>query len=132
MITVMAARLVGNVFTEGIYDIHIKARALFFLEEDDALGHIVEMHDMSVGDVMSKDPVCLPPVVRVGDVYDILASARHHCFPIVDDKDGNTFCGTIMRKVICTLIKHKAFGPSSVDTSSPRRISPLVCIYLFL
>jgi chloride channel 7 len=43
--------------------------------------------------------------------------------------------GTIMRKVICTLIKHKAFGPSSSDPHSSRRVSPLVnwgtleCIY---
>ena len=135
MITVMAARLVGNVFTEGIYDIHIKARNLCFLEEDDALGHIVEMHDMTVSDIMTARPICLLPVVRVGEVFDMLSRAKHHCFPVVDDKDGNIFCGTIMRKVICTLIKHKAFGPASSDPNSSRRISPLVnwgtleCIY---
>ena len=33
MLVVMAARLVGNVFTEGLYDIHIKARHLSYLEE---------------------------------------------------------------------------------------------------
>jgi chloride channel 7 len=33
MLVVMAARLVGNVFTEGLYDIHIKARHLYYLEE---------------------------------------------------------------------------------------------------
>ena len=32
MIVVMAGRLVGNVFTEGLYDIHIKARNLYYLE----------------------------------------------------------------------------------------------------
>lgn len=39
--------------------------------------------------------------------------------------DG-VFCGTVQRKVICTLLKHKAFGPSSSDPSSPKRVSPLV------
>ena len=135
MIVVMAARLVGNVFTDGLYDIHIKARNLYYLEEDDAINPSVEIHDLTVGDIMTTPPICLLPVVRVGEVFDMLSRAKHHCFPVVDDKDGNIFCGTIMRKVICTLIKHKAFGPSTSDPNSLRRISPLVnwgtleCIY---
>lgn len=52
-----------------------------------------------------------------------------------DDRDGGALRGTITRKVICTLLKHKAFGPASADPKSQRRISPLVnwgtleCIY---
>lgn len=37
MLTVMAARLVGSVFTEGQYDIHIHSRHLNFLEEDEGV-----------------------------------------------------------------------------------------------
>ena len=54
---------------------------------------------------------------------------------LVDQTDGDVLCGTVLRKVICTLIMHKAFGPSASDPMSPRRISPLVnwgtleCIY---
>ena len=33
----------------------------------------------------------------------------------VDEKNGEVLVGTILRKVICTLIKHKAFGPASSD-----------------
>jgi hypothetical protein len=56
-------------------------------------------------------------------------------FLIVDEKEGDVLCGTITRKVICTIIKHKAFGPANSDPTSQNRISPLVnwgtleCIY---
>jgi chloride channel 7 len=135
MLTVMAARLVGNVFTEGLYDNHIHCRHLYFLEEDEGLSSHVELHDLTVCEIMTKRPICLRPVVRVGDVYDMLCAVRHHCFPIVDERDGNVLCGTVTRKVICTLMKHKAFGPASSDPNSSRRISPLVnwgtleCVY---
>ena len=135
MIVVMAARLVGNVFTEGLYDIHIKTRHLYYLEEDDAIHPTIEIHDLTVCDIMTTAPICLLPVVRVGEVYDMLCQNKHHCFPVLDDNDGNIFCGTIMRKVICTLIKHKAFGSAQADPNDVRRISPLVnwgtleCVY---
>lgn len=135
MIVVMVARLVGNVFTEGLYDIHIKSRNLYYLEEDDAISPTVELHDLTVSDIMTSRPICLLPVVRVGEVFDMLLQYRHHCFPVVDDSDGHIFSGTIMRKVICTLIKHKAYGPSGSDPNDVRRISPLVnwgtleCVY---
>lgn len=135
MLVVMAGRLVGNVFTEGLYDIHIKSRNLYYLEEDDAINPSVEIHDATVSDIMTTKPICLLQVVRVGEVFDMLCQYKHHCFPVIEGKDGNVFCGTIMRKVICTLIKHKAFGHSSADDKSSKRLSPLVnwgtleCIY---
>ena len=135
MIVVMAARLVGNVFNDGLYDIHIKSRHLYYLEEDDAIHPTIEIHDLTVCDIMTAPPTCLLPVVRVGEVFDMLSRCKHHCFPVLDDKDGNVFCGTIMRKVICTLIKHKAFGSAQADPDDIRRVSPLVnwgtleCVY---
>jgi chloride channel 7 len=135
MLTVMAARLVGNIFTEGLYDIHIHSRNLYFLEEDEGVSNHVELHDLTVSEIMTKSPICLRPVIRVGDVFDMLSNVEHHCFPIVDENDGNVLCGTVTRKVICTLMQHKAFGPSNSDPTSSKRISPLVnwgtleCVY---
>lgn len=40
-------------------------------------------------------------------------------------EDG-VLAGTITRKVMCTLMKHKAFGPASSDPNTSSRISPLV------
>ena len=38
------------------------------------------------------------------------------------DKDGNIFYGTITRKVICTIIKHRAFGVLMDDGSGETRV----------
>jgi hypothetical protein len=35
MLTVMAARFIGNIFIDGVYDIHIVTRRLNFLDEDE-------------------------------------------------------------------------------------------------
>lgn len=35
MLTVMSARLIGNIFIDGLYDIHIHTRQLNFLDEDE-------------------------------------------------------------------------------------------------
>jgi chloride channel 7 len=82
MLTVMCARLVGNIFGEGLYDIHIHSRNLYFLEEDEGLSNHVELHDLTVREIMTKRPICLRPVVRVGEVFDMLTKVQHHCFPI--------------------------------------------------
>lgn len=123
MLTVMVARLIGNTFNDGLYDIHIHNRKLYFLDEDEVVTNFVEFHDLSVVDIMTSKPVSLKPVVRVGEVFEMLSRVDHHCFPVVD---RGVFCGTIMRKVICTLIKHKAFGPADSDPTSFCRVSPLV------
>ena len=83
---------------------------------------------------MTPQPVSVRPVVRVGELYDTLCCVKHHCFPVVVDtmEDSNSqspiavFCGTVTRKVICTLLKHKAFAPPSSNPNSIERMSPLV------
>ena len=138
MLVVMSARLVGNIFNEGLYDIHIKNHNLAFLDEDESISHLPDLHDLKVNDIMSKHPIVLPQVLRVGDVYDILKRSKHHCYPITDETDSSMqplLCGIITRKVICTLIKNKAFGAPTTDVTSSRRLSPLIswekleCIY---
>ena len=68
--------------------------------------------------------------MRVGELYDTLCRVKHHCFPVIVDTTGRGqspagFCGS-NRKVICTLLKHKAFAPPSSDPNSIERMSPLV------
>eukprot|EP01038_Epipyxis_sp_PR26KG_P004229 gene4229-6005_t len=135
MLTVMSARLIGNIFTEGLYDIHIHNRNLNFLDEDEGISKLVDLHDLSVSEIMTKKPYYMLPVMRVGEAFDVMRKQKHHCYPVVDDKDDNVLVGTIMRKVVCTLIKHRAFGSPTSDPTSSKRISPLVnwgtleCIY---
>ena len=44
----------------------------------------------------------------------------------VDVKNGGVLVGAILRKVLCTLIKQKAFGPPTANPLSSQRLSPLV------
>lgn len=83
MLTVMAARLVGNVFTEGLYDMHIHGRQLDFLEEDEgASSQRADLHDLSVCGVMTPRPVCVAPAMRAGDLLELVQRTSHHCYPV--------------------------------------------------
>eukprot|EP00592_Proboscia_alata_P028268 CAMPEP_0194446072 /NCGR_PEP_ID=MMETSP0176-20130528/128221_1 /TAXON_ID=216777 /ORGANISM="Proboscia alata, Strain PI-D3" /LENGTH=994 /DNA_ID=CAMNT_0039272717 /DNA_START=152 /DNA_END=3137 /DNA_ORIENTATION=- len=148
MLTLMAARFTGNVFNEGLYDIHIKLRSIPFLEEE--VPAIAERYEIVAGQVMSKTDVkCLRPVERAGVVYDLLRSCRHGTFPIVDTASGGTLYGTASRSMLCTLLQRRAFGDPGVLSESaytpndpdspnnngnnsdisrlgPKRLSPLV------
>lgn len=135
MLTVMSARLVGNVFNDGLYDLYIHGKKMPFLDEEETLSSSLDMCDLCVADLMTHVPTCMAPVMRVGDVYEILQHNRHHCFPVACESEDYVLRGTIMRKVLCTLMKHRAFGPSGWDATSAERLSPLVnwgtleCVY---
>lgn len=48
-----------------------------------------------------------------GELFDMLRSVSHNSFPVVDDKSHDALIGTVSRKVLCTLLKHRAFAPIS-------------------
>ena len=51
MLVLMAARFTGNVFNEGLYDIHIHLKHIPFLEED--VPTIAERYEIVAGQVMA-------------------------------------------------------------------------------
>mmetsp|Transcript_26636 Transcript_26636/g.34715 ORF Transcript_26636/g.34715 Transcript_26636/m.34715 type:complete len:324 (+) Transcript_26636:3-974(+) len=134
MLTLMAARFTGNVFNEGLYDIHIHLKNIPFLESD--VPTIADRHEIVAGQVMSTEVKCLRPVERAGVVYDLLRSCNHGTFPIVDTASGGTLYGTASRSILCTLLQRRAFGPpddladydgeGGCEALGPRRLSPLV------
>ncbi|KAL3779128.1 hypothetical protein HJC23_003112 [Cyclotella cryptica] len=141
MMTLMAARFTGNVFNEGLYDIHIHLKHIPFLEPEVPI--IAERHEIVAGQVMSTEVKCLRPVERVGIVYDLLKNVSHGNFPIVDTASSGTLYGTASRAMLCTLLQRRAFGqPHDVNNGhyhshqdgrvdyaellGPKRLSPLV------
>lgn len=126
MLTLMAARFTGNVFNEGLYDIHIKLKNIPFMEPD--VPPIAERNEIVAGQVMSTEVKCLRPVERAGVVHDLLRACSHGTFPIVDTVSGGTLYGTASRYMLCTLLQRKAFGAADVNGEhlGPRRLSPLV------
>jgi len=113
MVTLMSARKVGNIFNEGIYDIHIHLRHIPFLEFDPPF----VSKFLRVQNIMTKDPICIDHVVQVRAVYDALKSNRHYAYPVVmplqdgsnSSSSGTIFTGVIFRKHLCTLLKRKDF-----------------------
>jgi chloride channel 7 len=131
MLTLMSARFTGNVFNEGLYDIHIRLKNIPFLEPE--VPPIAERNEIVAGQVMSTEVKCLRPVERAGVVYDLLRSCSHGTFPIVDTASGGTLYGTASRSMLCTLLQRRAFGSPDVledydasENLGPRRLSPLV------
>ncbi|KAL3919946.1 MAG: hypothetical protein SGILL_003499, partial [Bacillariaceae sp.] len=114
MIVLMSARFTGNVFNEGLYDIHIHLKHIPFMEPE--VPPIAERNEIVAGQVMSAEVKCLRPVERAGVVYDLLRSCQHGTFPIVDTASGGTLYGTASRSMLCTLLKRRAFGnPDILD-----------------
>lgn len=132
MLTLMCARFTGNVFNEGLYDIHIKLKNIPFLEPE--VPTIAQEHEIVAGQVMNTDVKCLRPVERAGVVFDLLRSCSHGTFPIVDTASGGTLYGTASRDMLCTLLQRRAFGSPDVLSDyneasvilGPKRLSPLV------
>ena len=126
MITVMSAKFVGDFLIEGLYDLHIESRHLSYLSEDENVSHIDRLHDVTVKEIMTKDVKFMEELVTVGFAYDLLNSTTHQCFPIVENSDNRVLCGTIARRVVCSLIKHKAFSTVIPDTPLVKFASPLI------
>ncbi len=139
MLTLMSARLVGNIFNEGLYDIHIHMRKLPFL--DDELPQFAKKYDMTVNQVMSRNIVCLRPVEMAGHICDILSETEYNCFPVLETEENNgnfppqssstqhggaVLVGTVRRNALYQLVKLKAFGMREVGTHPSHRVSPLV------
>ena len=51
--------LIKYIIFSGLYDIHIHSRHLYFLEEDEGVSKHVELHDLTVSEIMTKRPICL-------------------------------------------------------------------------
>mmetsp|Transcript_16300 Transcript_16300/g.37377 ORF Transcript_16300/g.37377 Transcript_16300/m.37377 type:complete len:802 (-) Transcript_16300:255-2660(-) len=126
MLVLMTARIVGSVYNDDLYHIHIHLKkGVEFLEAE--LTSITRHHNLLAGQIMGSNVIFIRPVENVGVVYDILMNAAHSNFPVVDTEDRNILYGTIGRNAICVLLKERAFGyPESnerIDFGSQRAIS---------
>ena len=108
MITLLAARWTGNIFNEGLYDIHIHLNKLPLLEHH--VPKTAQHNDICVREIMSATVTSLTPVMRVEDLYNTVIANDHECFPVVRPSDER-FQGTIDRKRVAALFQHEAFGP---------------------
>lgn len=127
MVSLMAARWIGNIFNEGLYDIHIHIKKLPFLEYDPPF----YSRYLRAENIMSSPPICVSQTVKAGEIYDMLKTYNHGGFPVVipprqseiDEADEvqkpqkrPRFAGIINRRHLCVLLQRKDFF---VDKPAP-------------
>jgi len=78
-VAVLFARWSANLFNEGLYDIHIELNKFPFLPYAPPR----ETSTLRVSSVMTRDPMVLRPIERVGTIVDLLSGTSHNAFPVV-------------------------------------------------
>uniref|UniRef100_A0A803YA01 Chloride channel protein n=1 Tax=Meleagris gallopavo TaxID=9103 RepID=A0A803YA01_MELGA len=91
MLVLMTAKIVGDYFVEGLYDMHIQLQSVPFLHWEAP----VTSHSLTAREVMSTPVTCLRRIERVGTVVDILSdtSSNHNGFPVVESNPNTTQVG---------------------------------------
>ncbi|XP_031554445.1 chloride transport protein 6-like isoform X2 [Actinia tenebrosa] len=79
MITLMVAKWSGDLFNEGLYDIHIKLKSIPLLEWSAPL----EMYKLKAQHIMESCLSYLYPHTRVHSIIGILKTTAHNAFPVV-------------------------------------------------
>lgn len=113
MVTVLSARLAGQMFNESIYDTVIKEKGWPILAEA-APGQY--KHLLRAGDVMARAPTCVPTIIPAGTLLALLQGCSHHGFPVVHTEAllqrharlGN-LAGYIQRRHLAVLLAHRTF-----------------------
>lgn len=109
MITLMIAKWVGDLFNEGLYDIHIELAKVPILSwEAPAF-----TSDRTAESVMSKNVQCINKIEKVSSVLGLLHGQPHSGFPVVDE-DG-TLRGFVLRSQLVVLLKHRMFFENETD-----------------
>uniref|UniRef100_A0A2K5PP64 Chloride channel protein n=1 Tax=Cebus imitator TaxID=2715852 RepID=A0A2K5PP64_CEBIM len=110
MLVLMTAKIVGDVFIEGLYDMHIQLQSVPFLHWEAP----VTSHSLTAREVMSTPVTCLRRREKVGVIVDVLSdtASNHNGFPVVehaDDSQPARLQGLILRSQLIVLLKHKVF-----------------------
>ena len=95
MLTVFFAKAVGDKYSLGIYDTHIKIRGAPYMLEHDLVGPA--MDKLRVSEVMADGLVTLEPTCRVRDAVDVLTNTAHGAFPV--ERDPAAIAGGTHRDV---------------------------------
>jgi len=112
MVTIMSAKLVGDNFNHGLYDIHVHLQKIPFLEYNPTY----EMEFLTAADVMTPNVVTFNQVEKVSHIVQVLTNTKHNGFPVISRSDPNVpgiFEGIILRSQLVILLKLKAFTGSS-------------------
>ena len=121
MLTIFAAKSMGDRYGHGIYDTHIKIRGAPFLEEPELAGPTGDK--LRVTDVMSDDLATIKPVMPIADLLEVLTQTNHGAYPVTENPPayaGEDFelHGSITRNLLLKMLLHRiSFVPKSGERS---------------
>ncbi|CAH1794618.1 unnamed protein product [Owenia fusiformis] len=127
MIVLMVAKWTGDLFNEGLYDIHIRLMSVPILQWEPP----PITSNILASDVMSHPVNTLRTIERVGRVVDMLKNEPHDGFPVVEDDSENdgdhfgSFRGLILRSQLIVLLKMKIFCEAESEQTVRNRFSKL-------
>ena len=119
-LTIFVAKFVGDLFSEGIYDLHIHLKAFPFLPEQPPR----ERERMQARHVMAKGVKTVCELEQVGTLVKLLRGTTHHGFPVVARGGGGgageqRVLGVILRDQLCTVLKQRQFELRRSPSPSP-------------
>ncbi|XP_054281681.1 H(+)/Cl(-) exchange transporter 7-like isoform X2 [Macrosteles quadrilineatus] len=126
MLTLITTKWVGDLFTEGVYEMQIYLLGVPLLPSAPP----PLSADIKATEVMSAPAVVFPAKVRVGRLIDILENVPHNGFPIVDSahtssqgvlKSVGRLKGLILRSQLIVLLRNKCFNETPPSTSDELR-----------
>ena len=131
MVVLLVAKWVGDIFNEGLYDIHIQLAGVPLLGWDPPPLSAT----IYASQVMSQPVVTLSTTETVGNIVDILRSTTHNGFPVVDPPSKNRGAhgkmrGLVLRSELIVMLQHKIFSElyaeweGKVDMSLFRKAYP--------
>ena len=114
MVTLIASYMVGNIFNEGLYDIHIHINHYPLLEWDPP--HWYNL--LTAADVMTDSPLSLRRVEKAGTILEALHNTSHNGFPVVQysgtvrgaaGRGGSSrvLSGFMLRKQLCVMLSDR-------------------------
>lgn len=127
MIVLIVAKWVGDLFNEGLYDIHIELASVPLLRWEPP----PMTTNILAREVMSYPVVVFCQVEKVGRIVDVLKDVRHDGFPVVDSYDPSasdifgTLHGLVTRSQLIVLLQHKAYLVQETNEWSHQ---PLLCL----
>ncbi|KAJ8246001.1 hypothetical protein GJAV_G00262590 [Gymnothorax javanicus] len=124
MLVLMTAKIVGDYFVEGLYDIHIKLQSVPFLHWEAP----ATSHALTAREVMSSPVTSFNRIEKVGNIVDVLSNTttNHNGFPVVnefiDNDEPGKICGLILRSQLIVLLKHKVFVERARSRLNQRKL----------
>ncbi|XP_072549298.1 H(+)/Cl(-) exchange transporter 7 [Salminus brasiliensis] len=124
MLVLLTAKIVGDYFIEGLYDVHIKLQSVPFLHWEAP----ATSHWLTAREVMSSPVTCFNRMEKVGTIVDVLSntSTNHNGFPVIiqvaASEEPGKLCGLILRSQLIVLLKHKVFVERARSRLSQRKL----------